>query len=357
MTGTAARGVDLSWIVVAHDSARDLPVLLRSLAPALAKLAEQGFTAELLVVDNHSSDGSAEVVRRLAPWARLLRNSSNQGYGAAINRALVEVRGRWVAFGNADLFVPNGGLDSLPAVLAGAAPEVALVGPSIFCSDGLPSLSAGRFPCLRTLLAGLFRACHRRKYLHERRHRAGRVDWVTGACLFARAEHLAAVNGFDESFFLYYEDVDLARRLASRGLSTVYDPRVRVVHVRPHHGRPPVPAIEAHVCTSRRLWFDRHRPSWERTALSLLGKLEPLVRRRSRLSPAPPSLPRPNPHVVRVITELDWRGGPLPDPAAAAAPVAPARQQVPVPVTQRAVRALAVAEDALDRGGRSAVGS
>lgn len=300
-------GVDLSWIVVTHESARDLPVLLRSLVPALSELCEQGLKAELILVDNASSDGSADLARRLVPWATRIVNTRNKGYGEAINRALEKSSGRWVAFGNADLFIPAGGLEHLPGVLASQPEDVALVGPAIHGPDGNPALSAGRFPTLGRLLGGLFRACHRRKYLAESRHLPGPVDWVTGACLFARAEHLKRVAGFDQLFFLYYEDVDLARRLASQGLRTAYDPRLSVVHVRPHHGRPPQPAIEQLVRQSRLTYFARHRPGWERAVLERLMGLETLVRRRSRISPAPPLLPRPHPGVVRVVPEGSWR--------------------------------------------------
>jgi GT2 family glycosyltransferase len=316
-------GVDLSWIVVTHESARDLPVLLRSLVPALSELWERGLKTELILVDNASSDGSADLARRLVPWATRIVNPRNEGYGEAINRALEVSSGRWVAFGNADLFVPAGGLERLPGVLASQSEDVALVGPAIHGPDGNPALSAGRFPTLARLLGGLFRACHRRKYLDESRHLPGPVDWVTGACLFARAEHLKQVAGFDQRFFLYYEDVDLARRLASQGLRTVYDPRLSVVHVRPHHGRPPQPHIEQLVRESRMTYFAHHRPRWERTVLERLMGLETLVRRRSRISPAPPLLPRPHPGVVRVVPEGSWRLPALSEPRSAPLPEAP----------------------------------
>ena len=319
MGGPGERRVDLSWIVVSHESARDLPVLLRSLVTALRELNERGLSCELLVVDNGSSDGSADLAARLVPWATRVANPDNRGYGAAINQALELAAGRWVAFGNADLFVPAGALARLPDVLAAQPPEVAVVGPALFGSDGRRELSAGHFPCMSSLLTGLLRACHRRKYVHERRHVRGPVDWVTGACLFARTELLCEVGGFDEDYFLYYEDVDLARRLALRGGVTVFEPDLAVVHVRPHHGRPPVPAIEQIVRQSRRAYFERHRPRWEQAALAWLGRLEPLLRRRSRLSPAPPPLPRPHPGVVRAVPSTAWNLAPLPAVGVAAA--------------------------------------
>jgi len=138
------------------------------------------------------------------------------------------------------------------------------------------------------LVAGLARPCDRRKYLAERRHRAGPVDWVTGACFLVRSRAFAEVGGFDPGFFLYYEDVDLARRLAAAGHRRVLEPELRVVHVRPHHGRPPEADIERVVRASRQRWFDRHRPAWEAALLRLLVRLEVLVRSRSAARVAPP---------------------------------------------------------------------
>ncbi|GJM21733.1 MAG: hypothetical protein DHS20C15_16480 [Planctomycetota bacterium] len=276
----------LTWIVVCHQSARDLGVLLPSLQSELAALAARGCDSELIVVDNASTDGSAQVVTELAPGATLLRLDENIGYGAAINRAAGLAKGRWLAFGNADLCVPQGGLHELPRTLAAAADDVALIGPALFGSDGQPSLSAGRFPSLLSLLRGLRRPAHRRKYLRRREHRAGGVHWLTGACLFARADVFEAIKGFDEGFFLYYEDVDLAARLRSGGHRVVFEPSVKLIHVRPHHGRAPQPQIEALVRQSRLLYFRKHRPAFEAALLSALMRMEPLVRSRSRSRPA-----------------------------------------------------------------------
>jgi len=275
----------ISWIVVCHQSARDLGLLLPSLQRALHDLAARGCPSELIVVDNASTDGSAQLVSRLAPRAQLMRLDANVGYGAAINRAARVATGRWLAFGNADLFVPRDGLAELPRRLAEAPDDVALVGPALFGPDGRPSLSAGRFPSLVSLLRGLRRPAHRRKYLRRREHREGEVPWLTGACLFARADVFAATRGFDEDFFLYYEDVDLAARLRGGGHRVLFDPSIKLIHVRPHHGRPPQPQIEALVRASRLHYFRKHRPAFEARVLAALMRLEPLVRSRSRARP------------------------------------------------------------------------
>lgn len=299
--------VQLSWVVVSHESARDLQGFLPSLRANLKSLERRGFASELIVVDNASTDGSDKVARELVPEALVLRLEQNVGYGAAVNRAASIARGDWLAVGNADLLVPEGGLDRLPATLAGVAPDVALVGPAIHDRAGRLSPSAGRFPTLKTLIAGLPRASHRRKYLRVGRHRPGFVDWVTGACQFMRRDVFAAMEGFDEQFFLYYEDVDLALRLARHGHQTLYEPSLSVMHVRPHHGRPPATCTERHVRDGRIAYFRKHRPAWEQAALGALMRLEPFLRPRLRRATERKTIPLPQPP-AEVRRPLSQRG-------------------------------------------------
>jgi len=279
MTSRTDLGVRLSWIIVAHQSSSDLAQFLPSLRPVLEGWRREGVFCELIIVDNASTDDSVAVARRLAPDALLIESTENVGYGPAINTAVRRASGEWLIIGNADLVVPAGGLDGLPDVLTALPDDVALAGPTLLDREGHPTLSAGFFPTLATLVRGLVRKCRDRKYLPRRRHVAGPVDWVTGACLFARRAPLVRAGGFDQEFFLYYEDVDLAQRLSRAGQRCMYAPSMRVVHLSPHHVRPPQAQIEIIVRSSRKAYFAKHRPAWEQFFLSLLGKLEPIIRR------------------------------------------------------------------------------
>lgn len=279
MTSRTDLDVRLSWIIVSHQSASDLERFLPSLAPVLHGWRLAGVSCELIIIDNASTDDSVAVARRLAPEALLIESSRNVGYGPAINTAVRRAQGEWLVIGNADLVVPEGGMDALPEVLAALPADVALAGPTLLDDEGRLSLSAGFFPTLATLVLGLARQCRHRKYLPRRRHVGGAVDWVTGACLFARSRPLRQAGGFDQEFFLYYEDVDLAQRLSQDGQRCMYTPTLRVMHLSPHHVRPPQARIEVIVRASRKAYFAKHRPAWEQLCLRLLGKLEPILRR------------------------------------------------------------------------------
>jgi len=308
--------VRLTWIIVSYQSEQDLTRFLPTLCPALDRLERAGLRCDLTIIDNASTDRSAAVAQELAPGACVLLNRVNSGYGAALDHAAAHARGEWLAMTNADLLIPEGGLDALPGVLRSAAPEVALFGPELRGEDGHLQLSAGIAPTLGVLLRGLVRPNPHRKYLQAAEHRRGVVDWLTGACLFARREAFLEAGGFDQNFFLYYEDADLGARLEDAGWVSVHEPSLSVVHCRPHHGRALSPDIQAFVRASRRRYFAKHRPVWERAALGLLAAIEPVVRRE----PAPPRTrgevsawqPSPRPVPVKVLGV----------PAPAAVPVA-----------------------------------
>lgn len=269
------RAADLAWIIVSHDSAADLRLMLPSLRRELAALgATCGWTTDLIIADNASLDGSDAVVAECAPEATLIRHSHNLGFGAAINRAVERTSSRWLAFSNADLWFPPGKLAALPDVLGGLPRDVGLVGPSVCVPGGAVEGSVGNFPTLLSLIWRQARPVKSRVWLPLRKHRAGSVGWVTGACMLVRSDAFIDVGGFDEVFFLYYEDVDLAHRFAKRGVRAVYTPSVSVVHVRPHHRRPRDSRIEEIIRNSRLTYFLRHRPSWEARCLGVLNRME-----------------------------------------------------------------------------------
>ncbi len=272
------RGVRASFLVVSCDSAGALAQGLPSLQAARARLDAAGFANELIVADNASRDGSAGLAARLAPDACVLRLPRNLGYGAALNRAAQAARGEWLLACNADLAVPPGGLDALPDVLARQPRDVALVGPALLDGDGSPQPSVGRWPTLAGLMAGLLRPAAQRRTLRAGAAGGRPAPWVSGACLGVRAAAFTQAGGFDEGFFLYYEEVDLARRLAARGWACRFEPELRVVHGAPLHARERDADLLAVVTASRRRYFARHRPAWEARVLALLERAERRLR-------------------------------------------------------------------------------
>jgi hypothetical protein len=243
-------------VVVSFNVAPLLEPCLRSLYQAAGELRARGDHVDVVVVDNASADDSAVLVRRRFPDARLIENVRNLGFGAACNQgAAAEGRpgecagdeqrqgsGKFILFLNPDAVLAPGALAALLARLH-ATPRAAVAGPRVVYPDGRPQPTRRRFPRPVDLLLEStplewrgpdWAPLRRWRMVDATEGVAGAVDWLSGACLLVRREAFDAVGGFSPRFFMYFEEVDLARRLAALGWETWYEPAATVVH---HHGR------------------------------------------------------------------------------------------------------------------------
>jgi GT2 family glycosyltransferase len=200
--------------------------------------------AEVVLIDN---DPDPHPLRRcVRGWAGVSLRcfNRNRGFARAVNEGCRRARGQWLLLLNPDVRVPEEFLDRVVESaerLVNADPRVGIVGFQLRHEDGSRQGSTGPFPTLANVLAGLLRPRSRRRCQPVRGPRRQPAPWVTGCCLLVRRECWEALGGFDEDFFLYYEDVDLCRRARAAGWSVWYEPAVRVTHFLPLHTRP-VPA-------------------------------------------------------------------------------------------------------------------
>ncbi|HEV2124398.1 MAG TPA: glycosyltransferase family 2 protein, partial [Chloroflexota bacterium] len=226
-------------VTVAIVSYNVAPLLERCLHTVRQALRECG-SGSIVVVDNASSDGSAQMVEAAFPEAHLIRNEQNRGFGVACNQALPLARDA-ILFLNPDAELQPGALPALLRTLQDR-PNAALVGPKLEYPDGREQPARRRFPPLSTLLVESTPLQWRlgqwlplsRYYCRDLPEVAGRVDWLSGACLLGRARALKQVGGFNPIYFMYFEELDLAQRLASYGWETWYEPQARVIH---HHSQ------------------------------------------------------------------------------------------------------------------------
>jgi len=210
----------------------------------------------------------------------------NDGYGAAINGAVKQSAGRVILAMNSDL-VPETGF--LPAVFSLAermvasestSARVGIIGLRLVNDDGTFQGSVGRFPTLARFLTGLFRRRDVRKYVTpDRSKKLSPVDWVTGACVLIDRTCLEELGGFDEQFFLYYEDVDLCWRATRRRWLVEFDPSATSRHLFPYHSRRLTVAMVYVARRSLLLYYWKHRPRIEYWILSLIVRLECRFRR------------------------------------------------------------------------------
>ena len=210
-----------------------------SLARCVADLA-RARPAELVVVDNGSSDGSVAGALAAVPDLEIVDPGVNLGYGAAANRGAAASTAPYVLVCNPDLETGPDTVATLGGVLD-ADPDCALVGPLIRTPAGERYPSARRFPSMVDAaghaLLGIFVPDNRftRAYQRSELDDAGTgvqtVDWVSGACFLVRRTAFEDVGGFDESYFMYAEDVDLCWRLGRSGWTVAYAPAAEVTHI------------------------------------------------------------------------------------------------------------------------------
>lgn len=243
---------EIAAVLVNYNAGDELRVALQSIA---SELRDRHW--EAVVVDNASSDGSAAHVEAFAPRVRLLRNDVNVGFGRGVNQGLKATTAPLVLVMNPDCRLEAGAIDALTAQL-GAHEGCAMVGPRILDPDGTEQGSARGDP---DMLTGVFGRTSRLQRLlpwltvSKRNVVSARgatnlepgtrnaepetvvVDWLSGACFLARRDALDAVGGFDEGYFLYWEDADLCRRLRARGHHVRYVPGATAVHRVGHSSR------------------------------------------------------------------------------------------------------------------------
>jgi N-acetylglucosaminyl-diphospho-decaprenol L-rhamnosyltransferase len=247
------------------------------LLAALESLRRHGSVAiETVVVDNASTDGSADTVRDAHPGVTVIANGENVGFARACNQGWRASRAPLVLFLNPDAEVMPGAIAALARVLEDR-PEVGAAGPRTRSADGRIQVSTGRdlSPLAewrqRRLVLGVERrdsgAIAKAEALHAREHEP---DWVSGSCLAARRAALAAVGGFDESFFLYEEDADLCRRLRAAGWRVVFTPAAEVRHRRGHSMAKAGRRARFEYHRSHLVYYRRHNGPGARATLHLL---------------------------------------------------------------------------------------
>jgi GT2 family glycosyltransferase len=265
---------DLSAVVVNFNSGAFLERCLASL-----RSSPGGDGLDIVVVDNASTDGSADAATRAHPAARLLANPANRGFAAAANQGIVVTATPYVLLLNPDAEIVSGSLDAAVKV-AEEHPQAGVIGLLVRNPDGTLQPSARKVPTLGEALGhafvGPFAPDNRwsRAYTMADWDRASEreVEWVSGSAMLVRRAAFDEVGGFDESYFMYVEDVDLCTRLRAAGWSVLFSPEVEVVHETGVSSRARFRSLAFEHSRSIYRFFTRHR------ARGPAVLLKPLVR-------------------------------------------------------------------------------
>lgn len=242
------------------------------LRACLASVVRAG-AHEVVVVDNASEDGSVAMVRNLFPEVKLIVSRVNRGYGAGANEGIRHCGSPYVLLLNSDTLLREDSLRTLACYLE-THPRVAAAAPQLINSDGTPQPSAFPPPSALPMmiressLQQLVRSLPtlRRYYLEPK---AGPVPWVLGAALTLRRDVFLGLNGFDESYFMYFEEVDLCYRLRDAGWEVHFAPVTEIVHVGGASTRPLAVGMAVQLYRSHLQFACRHFSLVRRQLLQL----------------------------------------------------------------------------------------
>lgn len=198
-----------------------------------------GLSANIIVADNASTD-SPERLKKEFPKIKLMLNGKNLGFSKAVNKAFKISLANFVLLINPDTIIQNNFFKNLLEFIE-KKKTTGIVGPMVYDEDGKIQGSARRFPTILTSIFGrkspltrifpnnpitkrefICFSCSKKEHLE--------VDWVSGACMAINRSAFESVGGFDEKFFLYWEDTDLCKRIGDQGWNIIYYPEIHVVH-------------------------------------------------------------------------------------------------------------------------------
>ncbi|OGI15114.1 MAG: hypothetical protein A2878_00890 [Candidatus Moranbacteria bacterium RIFCSPHIGHO2_01_FULL_54_31] len=252
----------ISLIFVNYQSAKFLNKALDS----LFSLEQAGVSFEVIIVNNDASESVALQALRQAYPILLIESPGNKGFGQGNNLGAKQARGSLLGFINPDVVWIEACLREIERIFA-AEPAIGILGMALLDEEHKPEAwSAGKAPNLITLFQNnVFPA----RYALCDGNGLSFPDWVSGAALFIRAPLFSAIGGFDERFFLYFEDVDLCTAARKRGLSVARHSAFPLIHLRGQSQRS-VRDQKKHFYDSQRAYFSKHRPVWENKVLRCL---------------------------------------------------------------------------------------
>lgn len=212
--------MDLSIIILSYNT-KDIT------DKALSRLPED---VEVIVLDNASADGSAEMIRKKYPWVKLIVSKVNTGFSKGNNIAMKQSNNPIILFLNSDCFVEEEALKKAYEYFKSHDCDV--LGVKLLSENGALQPSAGFLPNpLNTMLwiFGIANSFHPVNKVFFKKDK--QVGWVTGAFLMIKKDIFEKVGGFDENIFMYMDEVDLCKRVNRAGFKVCFTPSIQVIHL------------------------------------------------------------------------------------------------------------------------------
>ncbi|MFW9263326.1 glycosyltransferase family 2 protein [Nostoc sp. CALU 546] len=228
---------------------------------------------EIILVDNASSDSSVELVAANYPEIRLVKQIENRGFGAGNNVGAKLATGEFLFLLNTDTILISNILPHLIQLMQ-ADPQVGIIGPKLLNPDR--SLQISVSPALGIKGEYEARQMHQayqnisqQSLIEKKFQKIQEVDIVVGAAFFIRSSLFHDLGGFDENFFMYFEESDLCQRAQYRGYKIIYTPDISLIHLKGYSIQKAANVMAIEYRRSQIYYYQKHRPLWEQLLLRI----------------------------------------------------------------------------------------
>ena len=234
---------------------------------------------EVIIIDNSSRDNSVQIIKDNFPSFKLICSQTNLGFGKANNLAIKESKGNYLLLLNTDTVLK----ENTPKILLEyvlSNPDVGAIGSRVTFEDGRYQLSCGSLPnliveildkikyALDNYYCSVFSTFYDRQY-----SKVQEVGWVTGACLMIRRDVFEQIGGFDENFFMYFEDKDICKRVKELGYKVVYYPETTIIHLLGGSSHGTKKSVSKYYRDSQIYYYQKHLGKFQTSILKLYLKL------------------------------------------------------------------------------------
>lgn len=277
--------MELSIIIISFNTSDLLRKCLNKVYKSLSfgKIEKD---SEVIVVDNASTDGSIEMMKKNFPKVEIMKNDKNLGFSKANNLGMKKSTGKYILLLNSDTEVNNDALLQLLNAIK-ADDKIGVVGGKLLNPDGSIQPSAGFFPNLKKiffwmffiddipLLRNILKPYHAEdKSFYEKIQAA---DWVTGACFMVRRDVISKAGLLDENIFMYGEEMEWCYRIKNRGYKIIFTPNAQILHLKGASGEFQSSGILEEFKTII-YFYKKHKPLWQLYLVRFILKSGALLR-------------------------------------------------------------------------------
>jgi len=244
------------------------------------------YSLEVIVVDNNSEDGTVEMIEKEFPQIRLIENRENVGFGRACNQGIRIARAKYIFILNPDTLVGANTLQNIIDFME-SNPQVSIGGCYLYYPDGKQQNSFYRFPTLCSYISkmfSLFRILPRiqltQRFFWEYLDNSitGHVDVVSGGAMVLRKEKVEEIGLFDETYFMYAEEIDLCYRSSQKGWEVSTIPNTKIIHYHQQSSLQNIKVTTFHNMRSDFLFFRKFHPSYKVILIRIIQFLGILFR-------------------------------------------------------------------------------